>query len=84
MAREFIASTWLYKTSDPIDFIKETQERFVSIEAFFSDENSAKAGLVQKARNTDSSCNVVFDASWFRSGSTFIMKGKLVRAKFAA
>ncbi len=81
MAKEFIESTWLYKATDPIDFIKETQEKFVNLEAFSSDENSAKTALIRAARQNDSGCNVVFDASWFSLPGRFVLKGKSVKAR---
>lgn len=83
MAREFVESTWLYRTTDPIDFQKETLEKFVNLEGFFNDENSAKAALIQMAKSNDSNCNVVFDASWFVATGKFVMKGKSVKARFA-
>jgi hypothetical protein len=80
---EFIANVWLYRTSDQINFTKESLERFVSLDQQFPDENTAKTALIQKAIVNDGGCNVVFDASWFISGGIFVMKGKSVRARFA-
>ena len=79
---ESIENVLLYSTGENINFIKETQERFVFIESNSTDEHEAKKRLVNLAKGQDSTCNVIFDTSGFPISAGFAMKGKSVRARF--